>query len=103
MTQMLAQYVLQKAESAILEVQDDDDNEEEEEEEEVDATDDAVPGPTPNDTAEGSATATEKVEGKATRRPGPLNLNGTRARNKVDDFGEELPDTPGGWKEEWDI
>ena len=110
MTLVVAQYALQKAESAILEVQDDDGPEEEEEEEETeldakeDTSDPLVDKPA-DGIADGAATttATESVDRKARQRPGPLNLNNARVRNPTDDFGEELPDTPGGWKEEWNI
>lgn len=108
MTQALAQYILQKAENAILEVQDGDDSDEEEEEEESEANEDTPRSPADKpvvDAADDPAmtTATETVENKATRRPRPPRLNNARARDWSDDFGEELPDTPGGWKEEWDI
>jgi hypothetical protein len=112
MTKMLAQFVLLKAENAILEVQDDDDNEEDEEEEPINTnepTNETAPGPldkglSPSDPiSDGPATERARPENKATRRPIPLNTNGTRARNVGDEFGDELPDTPGGWKGEWDL
>jgi hypothetical protein len=112
MTKMLAQFVLLKAENAILEVQDDDDKEEEEEEESINANEpkqEAASGPLDNGPglndpiADGPAAGTARSESKATRRPIPLNMNGTRARNVGDEFGDELPDTPGGWKGEWDL
>ena len=112
MTKMLAQFVLLKAENAILEVQDDDDNEEEEEEEPINAKEpiDEMAsgsldnGPSPSEPiSDGPAAGTARAENKATRRPILLNMNGTRARNVEDGFGDELPDTPGGWKGEWDL
>jgi hypothetical protein len=112
MTKVLAQFVLLKAENAILEVQDDDDNEEEEEEEPFNTkqpTDEIASGPldsgpSPTDfITDGPAAGTARAENKATRRPILLNTTGTRARNVEDEFGDELPDTPGGWKGEWDL
>jgi hypothetical protein len=110
MTTMLAQFVLLKAENAILEVQDDDDEEEEEEPintrepREKTASGPLGTAPSPNDPINyGATTGTAPTENKATRRPIPLSMNGTRARNVMDEFGGELPDTPGGWKGEWDL
>jgi hypothetical protein len=108
MTKMLAQFVLLKAENAILEVQDDDDNEEEEEDEHIN-TEGIASGPLDNGPSpsgpipDGPAAGTAQAENKATRRPILLNTNGPRARNVQDEFGDELPDTPGGWKGDWDL
>ena len=111
MTKMLAQFVLLKAENAILEVQDDDDNEEEEVEDGIDtnrakeeASGPLDRGPGPIDgVAAGPGAGTAQAENKANRRLVPLNTNGMRTRNTKDEFGDELPDTPGGWKGEWDL
>lgn len=95
-----AQYLLLRAENAILEVPDDEDegeaqplnraveraNEEEAQE----------PEPEPKD-----ATANdERAEKILRRRPVNLNLNQLE-QNWEDDFGGELPATPGGWDEQW--
>jgi len=99
-----AQYILLRAENAILEVPDDGSEEEkpplqplhgaaaptnEEEAQE--------PPPEPKD-----ATASdEEVETMLRRRPVNLNLNRPGRNLAQDDFGAELPATPGGWDEQW--
>ncbi len=96
MTNRLAHWVLLRAENAILEVQDDDD-----EEEEVEAKDESrnvqADAPTPSDTE-----TVAQAEASTTARPDTLRLNNPRQRHsQEDDFGDELPDTPGAWREEW--
>lgn len=99
-----AQYILLRAENAILEVPDDDN---EEERPQVQPLNNAAepaneeeaqePLPEPKD-----ATASdEAVKGKPRRRPFNLNLNRPARNWEEDDFGNELPATPGGWDEEW--
>lgn len=98
-----AQYVLLRAENAILEVPDDDN---EEEKQQVEPLNNAVapaneeearePGPEPKD----ATTSDEEEKRKLRRRPFNLNLN-RPIRNWEDDFGDELPATPGGWDEQW--
>ena len=95
-----AQYLLLRAENAILEVPDDDD------EEAVQPLNSAAeptnqeetqePQPEPKDTP----ASDEEVEKVLRRRPVNLNLNRLE-RNWDDDFGDELPATPGGWDEQW--
>jgi len=97
-----AQYLLLRAENAILEVPDDDDDDEP-----VQPLNNAAepankekaqePQPEPKD-----ATASdEDVEQVLRRRPVNLNLNRPEHNWEDDDFGDELPATPGGWDEQW--
>ena len=97
----MAKVVLLKAENAILEVHEDSDDEEVEEpdverkeEDTADKTDEWVNVET--DAAQGSS-----ERSRATRRPNAIKINEARARHAQDDFGDELPTTPGGWNEEW--
>lgn len=97
-----AQYLLLRAENAILEVPDDDN---EEEKPQVQSPANAAeptneeearePLPEPKD----ATTSDEQVEKMLRRRPVNLNLN--RQERNLDDFGDELPATPGGWDELW--
>lgn len=88
MTQSMAQRLLIRAENAILEVQDDDEEEEEQ-------------CPQPDRAEEAS---TQEKATSTSRGQRPTRLDNLRARRPdEDDFGNELPDTPGGWREEWHI
>ncbi|CCA77927.1 hypothetical protein PIIN_00641 [Serendipita indica DSM 11827] len=102
-TKKLAKFVLLKAENAILEVQDDSDDDEEVEE----PTTKREPETATDETGEQINVETHAVaqgsseQGRATRRPNAIKINDARARHAEDDFGDELPTTPGGWNEEW--
>ena|SRR5258706_8877795 len=99
-----AQYLLLRAENAILEVPDDDNEEERQQVQPLDNSAEPAnekearePAPEPND-----ATASdEEVKRKLRRRPLNLNLNRPARNWEEDDFGNELPATPGGWDEQW--
>jgi hypothetical protein len=98
MTNRLAHWVLLRAENAILEVQDDDNDEEEEEVEAKDGPRNVLTdAPRPSDTE-----TVPQSETSTTTRPDTLRINNLRQRHpQEDDFGDELPDTPGSWREEW--
>ena len=99
-----AQYLLLRAENAILEVPDDDN---EEEGQQVGPLNDAAqpaneeearePAPEPKD----ATTGDEEVNRNLRRRPLNLNLHRPTRNWEEDDFGNELPATPGGWDEQW--
>lgn len=96
MTNTLAHWVLLRAENAILEVQDDEDDEVEPK-----ANPQAAQGDAPTPVANPNA---PQAEARTTARQRPLNLDDLRHRRaEGDDFGDELPDTPGGWNEIWNV
>jgi hypothetical protein len=101
-----AQYLLLRAENAILEVPDDDNEEDEpraqSSNKEYDAAEPAneeVAREPPSEPKDATA-SDEEVETMLRRRPVNLNLNRPE-RNREDEFGDELPTTPGGWDEQW--
>ncbi|PVF98302.1 hypothetical protein CPB86DRAFT_705462 [Serendipita vermifera] len=103
MTKMLAQFLLLRAENAILEVHDDDDDAPEERRE--DTTKDKAEehtsnrhSPRPENGQDGD---NQPESSRTSKKPISLNLTEARLRRNEDEFGHELPDTPGGWKEEW--
>ncbi|KAG8756276.1 hypothetical protein FRC14_003201 [Serendipita sp. 396] len=105
-TRKLAQYVLTRAENAILEVHDEEDEDEDkkQEKEEQDHQETRNPSSEPEERQDRqSSTATDTPMGnrEARKRPGPIRINAERLRRAQDEFGDELPDTPGGWREEW--
>lgn len=98
-----AQYILLRAENAILEVPDDDREEEKPQVQPLNNAAEATneeavrePPPEPKD-----AVAGEDVERIPRRRPFNLNLNRPARNWEEDNFGDELPATPGGWDEQW--
>lgn len=99
-----AQYLLLRAENAILEVPDDDNEEERPQVQPLNNTDEPAneeearePPPEPKDATAGD----DEVLRKLRRRPFSLNLNRPPRNWGEDDFGDELPATPGGWDEQW--
>ncbi|KAG8851403.1 hypothetical protein FRB91_007983 [Serendipita sp. 411] len=105
-TRKLAQYVLTRAENAILEVHDEEDEDEDkkQEREEQDHQETRNPSSEPEERQDRqSSTATDTPMGnrEARKRPGPIRIDAERLRRAQDEFGDELPDTPGGWREEW--
>ncbi|KAG8820514.1 hypothetical protein FRC19_008798 [Serendipita sp. 401] len=105
-TRKLAQYVLTRAENAILEVHDEEDEDEDkkQEKEEQDHQETRNPSSEPEerqDRQPSTATDTPMGNREARKRPGPIRINAERLRRAQDEFGDELPDTPGGWREEW--
>jgi hypothetical protein len=107
MTKMLAQFLLLRAENAILEVQDDDDDGQEEErhsnppkKDDADKQDDNEHNPPRENGGDGEI---QPESSNVTKKPISLSLTEARMRRNEDDFGQELPDTPGGWKEEWHL
>ena len=100
---LAAQYLLLRAENAILEVPDDDKEDEEPQarppNKEYDTAQEEVrePPPEPKDTT----ASDEEVEKVLRRRPVNLNLNRPERNRAEDEFGNELPATPGGWDEQW--
>lgn len=103
---MLAQWVLLRAENAILEVQDDEDEEEEVKDstnEKVDGNSSEAPALEEVDVTAATTSVQPQAEGTGpVRRPAAINTSRARARAADDDFGDELPATPGGWRPEWD-
>jgi hypothetical protein len=118
---MVAQWVLLRAENAILEVQDDDDEDEGNKAEEGE-NEPEIKNPPPDNgdappsaSASASATTTARPQttnenktgvsgdGGPVKRPRAINIDTSRAREaSTDDFGGELPSTPGGWRAEWE-
>ncbi|KAG8816694.1 hypothetical protein FRC17_000216 [Serendipita sp. 399] len=104
-TRKLAQYVLTRAENAILEVQDDNDEEDSRQDRQdshAQAAQNSSKGPEGHQGEQTSQGAGTSRSGEGVRRrPGPMRIDPERIRRAQDEFGEELPDTPGGWREEW--
>ncbi|KAG8783771.1 hypothetical protein FRC15_004564 [Serendipita sp. 397] len=90
----------------MLEVHDEEDEDEDkkQEKEEQDHQETRNPSSEPEERQDRqSSTATDTPMGnrEARKRPGPIRINAERLRRAQDEFGDELPDTPGGWREEW--
>jgi hypothetical protein len=103
-----AQYLLLRAENAILEVPDDDNEDErpqvqppDKEHRTAEPTNEEEAREPPPEPKEATANDEEvEVERMLRRRPN-LRLNRPERNWDEDEFGDELPATPGGWDEQW--